>query len=155
MKHPEPAWLGRDKIKEYLIAALLLGIVYGLLVVFLPVAIDWRYFFWPAAHYWRDPYAVTGGYFHNPPWLVFFLIPFGLVPEVYGWAAFVLVSFLILVDTARALGATKGGIRYTGALLSVLCNCSITRGPPGKDSTRVAFAIWAKMSKMARLCWIS
>jgi hypothetical protein len=128
VKHPEPAWLGRDKIKEYLIAALLLGLVYGLLVVFLPVALDWHCFFWPAAHHWRDPYAVTGGYFHNPPWLVFFLIPFGLVPEVYGWAAFVLASFLILIDTARALGATKGGTivaLFTPPALSTIANGQI------------------------------
>jgi hypothetical protein len=101
--------LEQRRVEEYVLVGVLMVLVYALLVAFLPAAVDWQHTFLPAARSWRDPYSVTDGHFHNPPWVLLFLIPFGLAPEAYGWAAFVLISLLLILDSARALHASKVG----------------------------------------------
>jgi hypothetical protein len=78
-------------------------------VAYLPPAVDWHWFFYPVARSWREPYRVTG-LFHNPPWLAFLLAPFGLLPEAHARAAFSLLSLIMLIDAARAMGAGRMGI---------------------------------------------
>ena len=100
--------LERSKWQELALCLILFGITYGLFVAYLPPAVDWHWFFYPAARSWREPYRVTG-LFHNPPWLAFLLAPFGLLPEVHARAAFALVSLAMLVDAAHTLGASRAG----------------------------------------------
>ena len=54
----------------------------------------------------EDPYVLPGGLqFYNPPWALFFLLPFALLPTPFGQAALVFATFCVYAYTARRLGA--------------------------------------------------
>lgn len=100
--------LDRVRWQSLALGLILLGLAYGLLSAYLPPAVDWHYYFYPAARSWREPWDVPAR-LHNPPWLAFLLAPFGLLPEAQARAAFVLLSLVMLMDAARTIGAGRAG----------------------------------------------
>jgi hypothetical protein len=101
--------LERREWQELAVGLALLGVAYGLFAAYLPPAVDWHQFFYPAARSWREPCDVST-LLHNPPWLAFLLAPFGLLPEAHARAAFAVISLAMLIDAARIMGAGRTGI---------------------------------------------
>lgn len=73
--------------------------------------IDWHGTFYPvtqAVLHGRSPY--TEPKFQNVPWTILPLLPFGLLPENLGGAAYAVASLLIYAVAAYRLGASRIGL---------------------------------------------
>jgi len=100
-------WLAR--IDRRIVVAGLAIVVIGLLIILpdvLPVGIDWRDDFRPAARalmFTGTPYSVP--IFINAPWTLLPLLPFALLPEKIGGAALFLIGLGAFAYSAYRLGA--------------------------------------------------
>lgn len=85
-----------------------LGLIAATLVLsaWLPPAIDWRFFFRPAAHQLlqgHSPYDIVG--FPIPFWILIPITPLAVLPEEVGRALFLLLNFAAFFFVAYRLKA--------------------------------------------------
>jgi hypothetical protein len=83
-------------------------VVFGVMVRFLPQAVDWHYVFLPAARAMLSgdsPYTVTG--YFNAPWALLPLLPLVAFPEAVGRALLAIASLAALAFVAARLGAKR------------------------------------------------
>lgn len=66
------------------------------------LAIDWRFSFRPAVYAYPDPYQCE---FFNPPWALWLLAPFALLPPPFDHGVLMFVSAISIAFVAKKLGA--------------------------------------------------
>lgn len=116
-----------NKYIDWMFFALLVGLIGLVFVSFfrtLPIesttlAIDWKTI-WNSTHDGKVGFGnaqETIGGFYTPPWGVFFLLPFTLLPLRESWGLFSFVSLLILILSVPKKGADR--LDFLGILLLV------------------------------------
>ena len=82
--------------------------VYLIVASQIPVGVDWKNYFRPAALELlkgHSPYTVYG--YYNPPWALLPLIPFALLPETTGYILLIVITLIAFAYTGHKLGASK------------------------------------------------
>ena len=92
--------------RQYIFLGLLALLLFGLMVIFLPPAYDWREYFIPATREFisgRSPFDVYG--YFNAPWVLIPFIPLILLPEPLGRAILAMATMASYGTIAYRLGA--------------------------------------------------
>ena len=114
------------------VLALLVGVGAACYVLaqILPVGIDYYYWYWPIPRAWLEGqtrlYDEASRQFFSPPWALWMLLPFSLLPIQWGMAALTMMSIAIVAGVSYTY-AKESGTRRPGliAFLATLCPYSL------------------------------
>lgn len=115
-------WKNQKPLSALLLTAGGIGVAWWL-SPYTPRGVDWYTVFRPACLAFlsgRSPYTVEG--FFNPPWTLFPLIPFALLPENVGRTLLIFVGFAAYLSIGHLLGGSRG------AILAVLLSPPVMHG---------------------------
>lgn len=123
-----------DMCRKTLAAALTLLVGIGaagyVLAQILPVGIDYYYWYWPIPRAWLAGetrlYDEASRQFFSPPWALWMLLPFSMLPIQWGMATLTLVSMAIISGISYTY-AKQSGVGRPGviAVLATVCPYSL------------------------------